>query len=64
MAKQKRTRFTEAMSHLKGLIAAGADYDTAVYDTTVAYELNTFEQDILEANYELDMITAADGEMI
>jgi hypothetical protein len=52
------------MAHLKGLIAAGASYDEAVYDTSVAYELNTFETDILESNYELDLITSGSGEMV
>lgn len=64
MAKQRRTRFTEALAHLKGLIAAGAEFPDAVYDTSVAYELNTLEVEILEANYDLDQITQAEGEMI
>jgi len=62
--KHKRTRFTEALAHLKGLIAAGAEFPDAVYDTSVAYELNTFEVDILEANYDLECLTTAEGEMI
>lgn len=64
MSKQKRTRFTEALAHLKGLIAAGAEFPDAVYDTSVAFELNTFEVDILEANYDLDCLTSGDHEMI
>ena len=64
MAKQKRTRFTEALAHLKGLVAAGCEFPDAVYDTSVAFELNTFEVDILEANYDLDCLTTGEGEMI
>ena len=64
MTKQRRTRFTEALAHLKGLIAVGAEFPDAVYSTSVAFELNTFEVDILEANYDLDCMTQADGEMI
>ena len=63
MAKQKRTRFTEALAHLKGLVAAGCEFPDAVYDTSVAFELNTFEVDILEANYDLDCLTTGEGEM-
>lgn len=64
MAKHKRTRFTEALAHLKGLIAAGAEFSDAVYDTSVAFDMNTLEVEILEANYDLEQITTAEGETI
>lgn len=52
MAKKQRTNMSEALAHLKGLIALGAEFPDAVYSTSVAYDLNTLDVEILELNYD------------
>lgn len=51
---RKRTRFSEALAHLKHLISLGAEYPDAVYSTSVAFEMNVFEVDLLEQNYMME----------
>ena len=58
MTKKQRTNLSEALAHLKGLIALGAEFPDAVYDTSVAFELNTIDVEILELNYDNDCVDA------
>ena len=54
MQVRKRTRFTEALAHLKQLIELGAEFPDAVYSTSVAFEMNQLEVELLEQNYDHD----------
>lgn len=49
---KQRTRFSEALAHLNSLIDLGCEFPQAVYDTSVAYDMNTLEVELLEANYD------------
>jgi hypothetical protein len=53
MAK-KHTRMSEALAHLKQLIELGCEFPDAVYQTSVAFEMDTLSVEILEANYDLE----------
>lgn len=52
----KHSRQSEALAHLKQLIAMGCEFPDAVWETTKAFELNTIDVEILELNYDNDCI--------
>jgi hypothetical protein len=49
-----RTKLSEALAHLKQLIALGCEFPDAVYDTSVAFELDPESVEMLEACYDLE----------
>lgn len=50
------TNLTEALAHLKQLVSLGCEFPDAVYDTSVAFELEPLAVEILEDMYDLDCI--------
>ena len=49
-----RSKLSEALAHLKQLIALGCEFPDAVYDTSVAFDLDPESVEMLEACYDLD----------
>lgn len=60
MAK-KHTRMAEALAHLKQLIEQGCEFPQAVYDTSVAFDMDPMSVEILEANYDLECMGYESG---
>jgi hypothetical protein len=52
---------SEALAHLKQLIEQGCEFPDAVYDTSVAFEMDTLTVEILEANYDLECMGYESG---
>lgn len=48
---------TEAVAHMKQLIDLGCSYETAVYDTQAAFELDQDSMDMVENVYEDELWT-------
>jgi len=53
-----RTNMSEALAHLNQLIDLGAEYPDAVYDTSVAFELDLQGVEILGMLYDEQFIFA------
>lgn len=50
--KVRSTTLTQALAHLKQLIALGAEFPDAVYSTSVAFELDNRAVELLEDMYD------------
>lgn len=59
-----RTKISEALAHLKQLTDLGCDYEEAVGETAVAFELDPESVEMLESCFEYELLTEAEGEMI
>ena len=47
-------RISQALAHFRQLLALGADYDQALRDTQIAYDLDCETVDMLAECYEYD----------
>ena len=54
----KHTKMSEALAHLNQLIELGAEYPDAVYDTSVAFDLDLQGVEILGMLYDEQFIYA------
>lgn len=52
------SHINEALAHLNQLIYLGAEFPDAVYDTTVAFELNDQDRELLEMLYDEECMCA------
>lgn len=52
-----KIRLQEALAHLNQLIEQGCEYPQAVYDTSVAYELDREAVEMLENCYDYQQLT-------
>ncbi len=51
-----KIRLQQALAHLNQLIELGAEYPQAVYDTSVAYELDREAVEMLEDCYDYEQL--------
>lgn len=54
----KRTTLTQALEHLNELVFLGTEFPDAVYKTSVKFDLDTREVDVLESLYDEDCTVA------
>lgn len=58
-----RTKLSQALAHLKQLIALGCEFPDAVWETTKAFELDPESVEMLEACYDLECLQGYDVEV-
>jgi len=54
-------RLSQALAHLQQLIELGCDYEQAVRDTTVAFDLDTEAADLLAECYDYELMVGHYG---